>query len=370
MGEAMNYANMSELEYCDIVLKRIKEYMDKNEIKQLELSRNSNISQSTISKIMNGETKLTLQHIFRICNSLKVDPEVLLSFDQEIITNTMSQIDAGILNKKYLDDQILIRTTTHHAFKGYVGNEFYIYFYSTISSETSLLEGKLLFEDTEYHNYCKATMVLYTGQKDLNGKDVTKNYYGELIISLTMGACYCILINSEIGEICSINFKHAFLFNQRLISRVCTVNSTSSGGNRLPIMQRALITETKLDAIHPTDEDFQFVRGQLRLNETTIYTPKDIIDEIINSTDDKTSKDLKDFFQSARKMRSQLECDVFDETQIRSINASSNIKSQGISMLRNKSISLKYNKISTKTEEFVYQYIDGKKQKIIQESQI
>lgn len=366
----MNYANMSELEYHNIVLKRIKEYMERYEIKQLDLSRESNINQSTLSKIINGEAKLTLQHIFRICNALKVDPEVLLSFDQDIITDNISQIDTGIVNKRYLDEQILIRTTTHPAFKGYVGNEFYIYFYSTISSETSLLEGKLLLKDTEYHNYCKATLLLYTGQKNSNGEDIEKKYYGELIISLTMGTCYCLLINSEIGEICSINFKHAFLFNQRLISRVCTVNSTSSGGNRLPIMQRALITETRLNAVHPTDEDFQFVRGQLRLNETTIFTPKDIIDELINSIDDKTSKDLKDFFQSAKKMRSQMDCDVFDETKIRSINTSSNIKSQGISMLRNKSISLKYNKISTKTEEFVYQYIDGKKQKTIQESQI
>lgn len=210
-------------------------------------------------------------------------------------------------------------------------------------------------------------MILYTGQKDANGKDIEKKYYGELIISLTMGACYCLLINPEIGEICSINFKHSFLFNQRLISRVCTVNSTSSGGNRLPIMQRALIAETKLDVVHPTGEDFQFVSGQLRLNETMIYTKKDAIDELINSTDSKTSKDLKDFFESAKKSSVGEDYDVFDETKIRSINASSNIKAKGISMLRDKSISLKYNKISTKTEEFVFQYIDGKKQKIIQE---
>lgn len=357
----MKFTNMTESEYCDVVLRRIKEYMNRSGIKQLDLAKESNINQSTLSKIMNGEVKLTLQHIFRICNVLKVEPEFLLSFSKEIDADSIKNIDIGILNDRYLDNQILIRETTHPAFKGYVGNEFYIYFYSTISSETSLLEGKLLLEDTEYHNYCKATMFLYTGQKDSNNENVTKNYHGELIISLTMGTCYCILINSQIGEICSINFKHAFLFNQRLICRVCTVNSTSSGGNRLPIIQRALITETRLKAVHPDDEDYQFVRGQLRLNETTIFTPEDIIDELVNSTDDSLSKELKDFFQSAKKMREHMNCDVFDETKIRSINVPSNIKSQGISMLRSKSISLKYNKISTKTEEFVYQYIDGKK---------
>lgn len=356
----MNYSNMSELEYCKTVIKRIKEYMEKNDLKQLDLSKKSNINQSTLSKILSGEAKLTLHHIFRLCNALNVDPKILLSFNQEIITDTMKQNDSGVVNKKYLDEQILIRSTTHPAFKGYIGNEFYIYFYSTISTETSLLEGKLLFEDTEYHNYCKATLILFTGQKDSENKDITKNYYGELIVSLTMGTCYCILINPEIGEICSINFKHSFLFNQKLISRVCTVNSTSSGGNKLPIMQRALITETKLNAIHPNDEDYQFVRGQLRLNETTMYVPENVIDGLITSDDGTISKDLKDFFSNCIKMRDNSKYDVFDETKIRSINVSSDIKAQGISILRNKSNALKYNKISTKTEEFVFQYIDGK----------
>ncbi len=356
----MNYSNMSESEYCNTVIKRIKEYMEKNDLKQLYLSKKSNINQSTLSKILSGEVKINLHHIFRLCNALNVDPKILLSFNQEIITDTMKQNDSGVVNKKYLDEQILIRSTTHPAFKGYIGNEFYIYFYSTISTETSLLEGKLSFEDTEYHNYCKATLILYTGQKDSENKDITKNYYGELIVSLTMGTCYCILINSEIGEICSINFKHAFLFNQKLISRVCTVNSTSSGGNKLPIMQRALITEAKLNAIHPNDEDFQFVRGQLKLNETAIYIPEKAIEGLITSDDDSISKDLKDFFSSCIKMSDSLKYDVFDETKIRSINVSSDVKAQGISILRNKSIALKYNKISTKTEEFVFQYIDGK----------
>ena len=51
---------------------------------------------------------------------------------------------------------------------------------------------------------------------------------------------------------------------------------------------------------------------------------------------------------------------VFDENKIRSINALSSLKAQVISILRNNSISSKYNKISTKTDEFAFQYIDNK----------
>jgi transcriptional regulator with XRE-family HTH domain len=360
----MNYANMSELEYCNIVLKRIKEYMDKNEIKQLELSRESNINQSTLSKIMSGETKLTLQHIFRICNSLKIDPEVLLSFDQEIITDNLHQIDAGLLNKRYIDDQILIRNTTHHAFKGYITEEpFFLYLYSTISSESSLLEGTIIFEDSEYHNFCKAKMCISTGKKDINDNFIYKEYYGELIISLTMGACYCVLVNKDIGEICSLYFKHTFLFNQKLVCRVATVISTSSGSNRLPIMQRALISDTKLDVNDSTSFDFDFVRGQLKLNDSEIVLSDESYTEV-RTLIENTSGELKTFLSectnSANKFNEPVGYHIFDETKIRSINVSSDTKAQGISILRKLSISPKYNKISTKTEEFTFQYINGR----------
>ena len=360
----MNYANMSESEYCNIVIKRIKEYMNKNEIKQLDLSKKSNINQSTLSKIMSGETKLTLQHIFRICNSLKVDPEILLSFDQEIATSTLHQIDAGLINKRYIDDQILIRNTTHHAFKGYITPEpLFLYLYSTISSESLLLEGNIIFEDTEYHNFCKATMNIFTGQKDFDGKPIVKVYHGELIISLTMGTCYCVLINKDIGEICSLYFKHAFLFNQKLACRVATVISTSSGSNRLPIMQRALITDTELKVNDATSSDFDFVRGQLKLNDSEIILSDSSYTEIKTLVDN-TSGELKTFLSecinSANKLSDSINYYIFDETKIRSINVTSDAKAQGISMLRNLSISPKYNKISTKTEEFTFQYINGK----------
>lgn len=360
----MNYANMSESEYCNIVIKRIKEYMSKNEVKQLDLSKECNINQSTLSKIMNGETKLTLQHIFRICNSLKVDPEVLLSFDQEIVVDNLQPIDSGLINKRYIDDQILIRNTTHHAFKGYITSEpFFLYLYSTISSESLLLEGTIIFEDSEYHNYCKAKMSIATGQKDINGDAILKEYYGELVVSLTMGTCYCILVNNDIGEICSLYFKHTFLFNQKLVCRVATVISTSSGTNRLPIMQRALISDTELKVNDTTSSDFDFVRGQLKLNDSEIVLSDESYTEV-KALIDNTSGELKTFLSectnSVNKFNESVGYHVFDETKIRSINVTSDVKAQGISILRKLSISPKYNKISTKTEEFSFQYINGR----------
>lgn len=362
MGANMDTVDLSESEYNDIVLKRISNYMNENGIKQLELSKQSKINQSTLSKLMNGEIKLTLSHIYKICKALKVDPKNLMSFDREIAIKNLKNIDEGVINKKYINEQILIRDTTHPAFKGYVKNEFYIYFYSTISSESSLLEGKILFEETECHNFCKTSLQLFTGRLDSNGVKITKDYSGELIVSLSMGTCFCILINKEIGEICSINFKHTFLFNQKLICRVGIIISTSSGANRLPIMQRALITDRKLDANDISSPDFEFVRGQLKLNESEMIIPMDSLDDIIRNSS--FSEELRNFLEICTNEKNGFSMNkryvFFDETKIRSINASSSVKAEGISLLRNLSVSPKYNKISTKTEEFTFQYITSR----------
>ena len=361
----MNYAHMSEKEYYDIVLKRLKEYMNKNGVKQLDLSRESNINQSTLSKILNGEIKLTLQHIFRICNVLQIDPEILLSFDQEIISDRFQKINSGVISKNYINDQIFIRNPLHLALKGYITEKpFFLYLFSTISSEHALLEGTIKFEDTEYHNYCKATMSISTGLV-ADGIQVVKDYCGELIVSLTMVACYCILINSDIGEICSLNFKHSFLFNQKLICRVATVISTSSGSNRLPIVQRALISKTELHVNDEQHPDYEFVRGQLRLNDSEIIIKNDRLKRIHGhyASDEQLKGFFKESFDNNNINVENLDdagYSVFDENKIRAINIPLDIKARGISILRNGSISPKYNKISTKTEEFTFQYIHKK----------
>ena len=359
----MNYANMTEEEYCSLVTERLIAYMRKNKVKQSELAMQTNISQSGLSKIMKGESKLNLSHIFKICNALNLHPKVLLSFDHEVYSDSLHQIDTGILNRAYINDQILIRSSTHVAFKGYINHKFHIYMYSTISSESSLLVGQISFEDTEYHNFCKSVMELYTGKKDADGNKITKKYFGELIISLTMGACYCILTNSEIGEVCLVNFKHVFLFNQSLVCRVGTLISSSSGTNKLPIMQRVLISDNPLDVNNPKSSDFEFVRGQLKLNDTEIIIPKKSFDNLtarINESSCKLNDFLSTCMQAGSEFHSSTTCYVFDETKIRSIDVPLEIKAQGISILRNLSFSPKYNKVSTKTEEFTFEYISEK----------
>lgn len=337
--------------------------MNERGIKQLDLSIKSNIGQSTLSKIMKGEMKLTLQHIFKFSKALEVEPTDLINLENlnksgnKHISN--AKMDESIINEHYLNEQILLKDVNHQAFNGYINHTFHIYFYPTISSESSLLEGTILFKESEHKNYCKAELSLMTGQINANGENVYKKYTGELIISLTMGACYCILINSEIGEICFLNFKHIFLFNQKLACRVATMVSTSSGSNRLPIMQRALISNRELHVNENDNSDLDFVRGQLKLNNSEILIQEEAFSKLMDRPDIKTG-DLKDFFDECYDCFETLRYLHVEESKIRAIDASSEIKARGISLLRNISINERYNKISSKTDEFVFQYIDNK----------
>lgn len=360
----MEFINMSETQYIDEILKRINSFMANKGFKQLDLAEKSKIGQSTLSKLMKGEMKLTLHHIYKICVALDINPIDLFSIneDTDSVCGNANNKDNGVINDKYLDKQIFIRDTNHPAFKGYKNNIFNFYCYSTISGESELLQGKLEFLEEDNSSFCKATLSLYTGQIDKDGNKISKKYSGELIISLTMGACYCVLINSEIGEICLINFKHSYLFNQGLECRVGAIVSTSSGGNRLPIMQRILISRQKLNVNDVNSPDYIFIRGQLNLNDSLLYISKDLFDDLRFDSEEKYHLEyLREFFDDCDNYMETRYYNVIDESKIRESTVSSDLKIQGISALRKYSTALKYNKISTKTEEFVFQYINSKK---------
>lgn len=354
---------MNPEQFDKIIIQRILSIMEQKNMKQLQLANLSMIGPSSLSKLLKGEMRLTLQHIFKICKALDLSPEDLLSLNKEI-SSDFSEIDnelyieTGILNEQYLNEQIFIRDKSHPAFNGYKDKSFYIYLYPTISSESFLLTGTLSF-DTKSASFCKAKMTLYTGRTDSNDNPIKKDYYGELIISLPMGSCYCILTNTDIGEICFLNFKHMYLFNRDLECRVGTISSTSSGGNRLPVIQRILISQKPLNVSEKDTSDLDFIKGQLRLNNSKILISKNDLIDLQKSYEN--NKPITEFLQKFKELTSPEEYYLLEEANMKNIPLTSNIKTEGIGILRNSSTSLRYNKVSSKTDEFMFEYITRKK---------
>lgn len=346
--------------YCQIILKRIKSLMEHRDLKQTDLVARTHISQSSLSKLLQGEMRLTLQHLFELCNALQVEPYELLSINTKIKdlppTNLYATLTKNsFFNNAFINNQILIQDTNHPAFNGLKNNTFHIYTFSTISSESFLLNGILSFTPSEDSSFCKAEMVLNTGKSDMNNNAIEKHYFGELIISLAMNACYILLSNQENGEICFLNFRHMFLFHQDLECRVGTISSTSSGGNRLPVIQRILLSNKPLKVSAQDSSDIDFVKGQLRLNNSEILISSSNLASL--KTIYQNDTDILNFFEHFKKLARKEEYLVLDESSMREIPISSDIKTEGLGILRNSSTASRYNKVSTKTDECIFDYI-------------
>nr|WP_288885204.1 helix-turn-helix transcriptional regulator [uncultured Blautia sp.] len=348
-----------EIDKCiDSILEKVNKEIREQNITMATLAEKSGINVSTLSKIMKKRTKLGLNHLFAICKALKIDPNKMLEIPEEHKKSFAT--DVGLFQDIiFKNNATLIREPKNVAFNGYVGQTYYIYFYSTISSETSLINGILKFDASEENTYCKASLELHTGKKNQEGKDICKFYEGELLISLSMGCCYCILMNSVTGEFCFLNFRHMYLFHQPLVCRVAAALTTSSGESKLPTVHRALISNRKLHFTDDNDSDLDFIQGQLRLNNSSIIIKKDYFEEKYEEVCKNTnlSENVKKLIQSALTKESIYDCYILDEARIRAENYSDSEKIKAINILRDLSVSPKYNKISPKTDEFFFKYL-------------
>ena len=343
-------------DYCDEVVERIKQLLEKSGISQGTLAAKSGLGQSTVSKFLAGDTRVSLIHIAKICRALEVDPGEVLSLEP-----------GGKERENYPDmtenweNDMLISDPSHPVFKGYL-RKFEVYFNSTISSENQILHGTLTLQPSANKRYCAAEMILDTGKKDINGNPNYKRYRGKVTVSLSMSACYCVLTETEIGEICFLVFNHLFLFKEDLICRMACAATVSSGGNKRPTMHRLLLSRAELDVDHPDSEDFKFLRGQLMLNTSDILIEKRAYD--------KFKKEEQDFVEKneIRELLDELEGGTWeslqvyriDEAKIRNADCRQEEKIRLISLLRNYSMNEKYNKISTKTDEHIFNYIENK----------
>ena len=350
-----------EIDKCvDIILENILKEIRKQNMTMVVLAEKTQINPSTLSKIMKKKTKLSLEHLFAICKVLKIDPGEIFEMPSEYKQRFAA--DSGLLQDNvFTQNAMLIRDPRNVAFNGYVGESYYVYFYSTISSEISLIRGVLKFEASEGEKYCKALFELHTGKKDKSGNEICNRYEGELLISLSMGCCYCILMSSITGELCFLNFRHMYLFNQSLICRVAAALTTSSGESKLPTIHRALISCRELYFTDENKSDLDFIQGQLRLNNSNIIIEKNYFkykyQEICENG--KISENVKKIIENVVTEKQEYDCYILDEARIRGENFSDSDKIQAINILRDFSVAPKYNKISPKTDEFFFKYLSS-----------
>ncbi len=338
--------------YNSKIVSKVNQKIKNKHVTQKQLSYSTGINQSTLSKLLANKSKFTVEQLIKISIALQTDISEFVSFKDD------EQISMGNIYSSIIENDNLVCDTQRSAYKGYLNNEYSIYFYSTISSENKLIHGKLQLKDTD-ENRCKISLKLYTGKIDVEGNPITKNYTGDMIISIPLSSCYCILVNHLIGEMCFLIFHHMFLFNHDMVCRVGAALTTSSGENRRPTMHRMIISKYKFD-LQDDCPDLHFLKGQLKLNDSQIIISKSEYEKLKEYIFNNNLSEFQSFFSVFEQSYSKEEYFTIDENKLLDSSIPVAAKIQCISLLREKSIYNKYNKISTKSDEYLFKYLEYK----------
>lgn len=323
-----NYAE----QYCLKVSEKINQLIKERKLTQTKVaelceSAGVSVSQGTISNITRGAKEIKLSSLISLCKGLDVNIIDLLS-DADADNQMCNKYDAKMYN-------------------GYTG-WYHTYFFPTISNKEELLHGILEIKEPDEMGKCKANFKLYTGEKKINEtgeQQIAKYYTGEFAISGPMQSAYCLLNNSQTDEQCCFIFHHFYILNNELKCRVAAAVTTSAGGNRRPTIHRIYISRDKLSA-----EGEKYIRGQLRLNDSEILINKNIFTELI------TTENIPQEFMNVFKKEAKVES-YYNVVEARLANCGLKKEefARVISLLRDHSVSPKYNKVSMKTDEFVFE---------------
>lgn len=320
--------------------------MKQKGITQAVLGRECGFSQAKISNILAGKGKIEFEDIEIICDKLDLKFKDIVSEDDNAL-DSQEMIFQQINKTLEVRDSNFILNPLNMAFQGYMGL-YYIYLYPTISSEKELLKGTLELKPDSDENICRATLKIRTGKISREGKEFEKVYSGQVIISLPMSAVYCILINPAMAEMNFITFRHLFILNEELVCRLATLSTVSSGDSRRPSTLRVLLTRKKM----VKEEEIEFLEGHLLQNHSDISIKKDVYNKLVEET--YFSKSFQEIFDL---LKEESILYTIDESRLRSMLDKGEDRLQCIAKLRNASQAIRYNKVGTKADEQVYQYI-------------
>lgn len=341
-------------EYYAEVARRLKRVINEKGLSEgdvVRLCRGSGftITQSAVSKMTSvenaGKYSITLINCVQVCKALGVPMEAILDH-----TRQGADLFDGLKSAQGRSARrpSLVYNTDEDEFKGYLGR-YVTYFFPTISGEEGLLQGELFFERSLSGEYCAARYKLDTNKKDKKNEPIYKHYEGELVVSVRMSACYCCLYNHQIGEICFFVFHHMYLNNQDICCRLATAVTVSAGDNRRPAMHRILLSRRELSR-----EELSVLQSQLLLNSTDILISAARYGELCR--EGLLPEEMRDP-QGFIRILPKEEYYAVSEAHIRALPISRAEKVEALCALRGKSVSSKYNKIGSKCDELIFEYL-------------
>ena len=95
-----NTKKIEYITYSQKILERIKIELTRQKISQKTLAQLCNVSQPTISKLLKGDSPLTLEFIYKVSKKLDIPIETLLS-TSDTLTDKLTEIQTNIQDEIY-----------------------------------------------------------------------------------------------------------------------------------------------------------------------------------------------------------------------------------------------------------------------------
>lgn len=312
-----------------------------------EAAYHDRISQSTITSMLQGQGHIGIATYVKIARLLDINIFSVWSdvfSSEKSCDNEAEPFERIFLESIFNSRHTFITDANNPVFDGYEG-DYYTYFFQTISGRDNLLNGELRFVKNPSGHF-KAFLSLHSGDHDESGNEIIKRYMGYLIYSVKTHVVSCLLLSAELGEICMIKFKQIPINSNKLACRMALAITASAGNPRLPTVHRFFFTRSQLSS----DEQNK-LKGQLLLNSSSIFISKRHLRDFIAQTTlpEAFRKRLNDALSQEGYVRVN-EASLFDGSN------PSKDEIDTLIQLRQLSEELRYNKISSKTDEYTFKF--------------
>ena len=343
----------ASVKYTSIITENLKKLLkatgySQNRLSQLLEEHGLNLNQGTLSKYINDNSKIQLSVVVKICEIFDISISDLVDehfqYESRVISLEelkMNSEDSNLVISKL--GEKFITNPKNEYFRGYL-QDYYCYFYPTLSGEEKLLTGILKLKGDSF--YCEAELRLDTNLT-IEGRKVYKHYTGCAVISKAVQSVYIILSSPEDGELCFINLRYFFIRHQTLDCRMAEVLTTSAGERHFPTIHRMLLSRTPI-----AEEHLRNIIPHLYLNSSSINIRKDEIQKLAEH-----SQQYKNLIEHLIHSVTPTEVYNLKEDFVLS-NANQILASKEearlfLSELRKMSLKMRYNKVSNKLDETV-----------------
>lgn len=341
-------------------LMKIQGY-NQNELREAFLEHGVEINQGTINKYLNKPNNnfIPVAVLLKCCEIFNVSLNELVEknlFDDD---EKHCNLEIKYLKKSISDyigehDNELVMDLSNRVFRGYKG-QYFCYLYPTISSEKNILTGTMTIAPDGCPN--EVTMRLKVVKENRAEKKIIyKEYSGLLIMSKPMHNCYCILKSDKLSELCFLIFRHIYLNDAPLDCRMAEVLTVSAGESNYPTVHRMFFSRQEI-----LEEDLKLVLPMLNLNCSEILISEKEIEDLKKEESIPTNV----LEQLCNRVESK-QFYLLTENVFRSILELNLPKSEKknipkyISLLRDKALHYRYNKVSKKLDDNIRKMLISK----------